>query len=197
MRCTAEMSEKCQWIMCAKNKHITENLCEKQEICNLSKVSIFRQLIFWKLAEMLQCSAEAEQAPVDNHLLCGGKQREMEQMALVLFCRGCFLWIRNALLNAKLCGRREANWSPPALHSSSGERLLLCACSNSRVTGQFCSFINVPSLGMDKPRGNFITSFTHPHFSFCLSLSLPPPQSLTNSLSHARADEKWFCCSSK
>lgn len=190
--CTAEMSEKCQWIMCAENKHITENLWKNRKSVTCQK---FRQLIFWKLAEMLQCSAEAEQAPVDNHLLCGGKQGEMEQMALVLFCRGCFLWIRNALLNAKLCGRREANWSPPALHSSSGEGLLLCACSNSRVTGQFCSFINVPSSGMDKPHGNFITSFTHPHFSFSLSPS--PPFSLTNSLSYARADEKWFCCSSK
>lgn len=156
-------SRKCQWIMCTRNKHIIENLTAKQEACNLSKVSKFRQLIFWKLAEMLHCSAEAEQAPVDNHLLCGGKQGEMEQMALVLFCRGCFLWIRNALLNAKLCGRGEANWSPPAPRSSSGKGLLLCVCFNSRVTGEFCSFINVPSLGMDKPRRNFITSFTHPY----------------------------------
>lgn len=66
-------------------------LCAKQEARDLSKVSKFRQSIFWLLAAMLQCSAEAEQAPVDNHLLCGGKQGEMEQMALVLFCRGCFL----------------------------------------------------------------------------------------------------------
>lgn len=81
---------KCQWIMCTENKHITET-SEKQEVCNLSKVSKFTQLIFWLLAGMLQWSAEAEQAPVDNHLLCGGKQGEMEQMALVLFCCGCFL----------------------------------------------------------------------------------------------------------
>lgn len=73
------------------NKHITENLSVQQEVCNLSKVSKCTKLIFWLLAQMLQRSAEAEQAPVDNHLLCGGKQGEMEQMALVLFCCGCFL----------------------------------------------------------------------------------------------------------
>lgn len=61
--------------MCTENKHITENLSAKQEACDLSKVPKFRQLIFWLLAEMLQCSAEAEQAPVDNHLLCGGEAR--------------------------------------------------------------------------------------------------------------------------
>lgn len=116
---------KCQWIVYNANKRITETLIVQQEVCNLSKVSKLRQLIFWLLAQMLQCSAEAEQAPVDNHLLCGGKQWEMEQMALVLFCRGCFLWIRNALLNAKLCGRGEANWSPPAPRSSRGKGLLL------------------------------------------------------------------------
>lgn len=63
---------KCQWIMCTENKHATETSA-KQEACNLSKVSKFTQLMFRLLAEMLQWSTEAEQAPVDNHLLCGGK----------------------------------------------------------------------------------------------------------------------------
>lgn len=137
-----------------------------REGCDLSKVSKCRQLIFWLLAAMLQCSAEAKQPPVDNHLLCGGKQGEMEQMALVLFCRGCFRWIRNALLNAKLCGRGEANWSSPAPCFSLGKGLLLCVRSNSRVTGEFCSFINVPSSWTDRPSGNFIILLARP---FCFS----------------------------
>lgn len=70
---------------------LQSNRGENGKACNLSKLSKFKQLIFWSLAELLQCSAEAEQAPVDNHLLCGRMQGEMEQMALVLFCRGCFL----------------------------------------------------------------------------------------------------------
>lgn len=171
---------------CMQCKTITENLSGKQEDCNLSKVSQFRELTFWLLAGMLQCSAEAEQAPVDNHLLCGGEQGEMEQMALfiVLFCRGCFLWIRNALLNAKLGGRGEANWSPPALRSSSGKGLLLCVCSNSRVTGEFCSFINMGDLGDGQTTREF-------HYLIYSILSLSPSffsPSLTRLLPHSLAD---------
>lgn len=174
---------KCQWIVCGGNKLIYENPSSKQEACNLSKVSKSRQLIFWLLAAVLRCSAEAKQAPVDNHLLCGERQREMEQMALVVFCCGCFLWIRNALLNAKLSGRAGANWCPPAPRSSTGSALLLCVCSNSRVTGEVCSFIDASSSGMYKPCGNFITSPS-------------PPPSLT--YSHlSLVDETWFSCSRK
>ncbi|MEQ2246917.1 hypothetical protein ILYODFUR_004054 [Ilyodon furcidens] len=48
----------------------------------------------------------------------------------------------------------------------------------SRVMDELCSFINVSSPGMDKPRGNFITSLRASHF-------------LTNLLSrrHASVDE--------
>lgn len=89
--------------MCTENKHDTETSA-KQEAYNLSK---FPNSHSWLQAEMLWRSAE--QAPVDNRLLCGGKQGEMELMALVLFCCGCFSQIRNAVLNGKLCGRGEAN----------------------------------------------------------------------------------------
>lgn len=187
---------KCQWITYDENKHITEKLSAKQEVSNLSKVFKFKQLIFWLPAEMLQCSTEAEQAPVDNHLLCGRKQGEIEQMALVLFCRGCFLWIRNALLNAKLCGRGEANWSPPAPRSSSGKGLLLCACCNSRVTASSAHSLMCRARGWTShARGNFITSLTHPLRLRSPSKPLPPTYSLY--CWHAHIDEKWFCCSSK
>lgn len=125
------------------------------------------QLIFWLLAKMLQCSVEAKQAPVDNHLLCGGKQGEMEQMALVLFCHGCFFWIRNALLNAKLCGREEANSSNPAPRSSLGKGLLLCVCAPI-PEWQASSAHSLMSWA----RGNFMTSLTHPFCPTKLSLSL-------------------------
>lgn len=110
---------KCQWIVRTENKRVSQN--QRAEACNLSKVPKFRQLIFWLLTAMLQCFAEAKQAPVDNHLFSGGRRGEMEQMAIVLFCCGCFLWIRNALLNAKLCGRAEANECPPAPCSFLGD----------------------------------------------------------------------------
>ena len=50
---------------------------KKQKTGSLWLVKSFqiRQLIFWLLAEMLRCSADAEQAPVDNHLLCSGEAR--------------------------------------------------------------------------------------------------------------------------
>ncbi len=80
---------KCQWIVCTENKHISERSA-KQEVCDLSKVSKFRQLIFWLLAEMLRCSANAEQAPVDNHLLCGGKQGEMSRWHKFYFAADAF-----------------------------------------------------------------------------------------------------------
>lgn len=69
--------------------HYTESKCKTGSLRLVKSSQI--QLIFWLLAKMLQCSVEAKQAPVDNHLLCGGKQGELEQMALVVFCRGCFL----------------------------------------------------------------------------------------------------------
>lgn len=49
------------------------NKCKTGSLQLVSKVSKFTQLMFRLLAEMPQWSAEAEQAPVDNHLLCGGK----------------------------------------------------------------------------------------------------------------------------
>lgn len=160
---------KCHWIWCVENELLWETRSKMGKAVTCQKFP--NADIFWLLAAMLQCSAEAEQPPVDNHLLCGGKQGEMGQMALVLFCHGCFLWIRNALLNAKLCGRAEANWSSPAPCFSLGTGLLLCARSNSRATDEFCSFINVPSSWTDKPSGNFIILLARP---FCLS-PLPHP----------------------
>lgn len=113
---------------------------EKQEDCNSSEVSKYVQLIFFR---GLRRSVGAVRAPVDNHLLCGGGggQGGLEQMALVLFCRGCFHWMRNAPLNARLCGRGEANWSPPARCSSWANGLLSCVSSNYRATDQFWSFV--------------------------------------------------------
>lgn len=70
----------------------TDTSQKKRKTGSLRLIKSFQiQTVDILLAERLQCSAEAEQAPVDNHLLCGGKQGEMEQMALVLFCCGCFL----------------------------------------------------------------------------------------------------------
>lgn len=113
----------------------TDTSQKKRKTGSLRLIKSFQiQTVDILLAERLQCSAEAEQAPVDNHLLCGGKQGEMEQMALVLFCCGCFLWIRNALLNAKLCGRGKQ--IEALLHRAPRKGMVYCVCSNFQSDGR-------------------------------------------------------------
>lgn len=172
-----------------ENKPITQNQRAKLEACNLSKVSKFRQLIFGLLTETLQCSAKAKQALVDNHLLCGGRQGEMEQMAIVLFCCGCFLWIRNALLNAKLCGRGEANECPAPCSLSGATTIVVCVL-RFQSDGRALLIHECTEL-----RGwTRHTGISLPHTP-CPS----PSKSLSNSPSHGHAhtDEKRFCCSRK
>lgn len=124
---------------------------------------------------MLQCFAKAEQAPVDNHLLCGGKQGEMEQMALV------FILPRMLSLNKERSAECQALWERRGKLKPSCTTLLIrekaivvCVCAPI-PEWQACSasFINASSSGMDKQSGSFMTSLAR-----ALLLS-----SLTNSFS--------------
>lgn len=187
--CSIKMSARVVW---TESKRISQNQSpETWSLQLVKKFPKFRQLIFWGLlTAMLQCSAEAKQAPVDNHLLCGRRQTEVEQMAIVWFCcRGSLsLWIRNALVNAKLCGEWRSKLMPS------------CTLLLVREGGHCCVRAAIPEWWASSShsltcRARRWTS----HEGISLPHSVPLVPSLTCSPADTAAalDERRFCCSRK